>query len=196
MSPCSELKQDQTSITKAPPIDQTPQTEEEGVVTKGEVLKGGLDEDASKDETESVCEEGEVAEDLGDVQQIGEEEDGVRGDSVNGTEEAMRKIGSTENVSTQNGDKVGGCEKVNEGKRAEVDPFEEQGEWTVVGKRKALCHDNKAMSLNRVKRYEGREFQGFKQGNLQTYRGRFVHQPVARPRAPSNRCSVAAQPVL
>ncbi|KAL6956918.1 hypothetical protein U1Q18_040625 [Sarracenia purpurea var. burkii] len=56
----------------------------------------------------------------------------------------------------------GGCEKESEGKRVGVDPFGEQGEWTVVGKRKALGQDKKAMSPNRVKRHEGAHFfEGF-----------------------------------
>ncbi|KAL6988739.1 hypothetical protein U1Q18_014493 [Sarracenia purpurea var. burkii] len=92
---------------------------------------------------------------------------------------------------------VGGCKKESEGKRVEVDPFGEQGKWTVVGKRKVLGQDKRFLGPNRVKRHdEGGEFQGVKQGNSQTYRGRFVHQPDIRHRAPSHRCSVVDHPIL
>ncbi|KAL6991788.1 hypothetical protein U1Q18_009899 [Sarracenia purpurea var. burkii] len=104
-----------------------------------EKLKGGFDEVALK-----VVPESEYDEDAGLK------------------EEATGGIGSAERVLAQNGDKVGGCKKESEGKRVEVDPFGEQGEWTVVGKRKALGQDKKFLGPYRVKRHEGGEFQGVK----------------------------------
>ncbi|KAL6966989.1 hypothetical protein U1Q18_032787 [Sarracenia purpurea var. burkii] len=295
-------------IEDTKPEDKSEKGEE---AVKPENLKGGFDEDALKGDSESEYDEDEVAEVSSDDQQIEDEENVMRGDYVNSTEETTGGIGSVERVSAQNGDKVlgdnyvdmrdgvgsedkkevgklghdvncvslgldtvdsldddilgeghrstacaqkvfdsmskpkswasllarrssgsslsfiepsesdesfghgseecsfnkpakiqedilqeGGCENESEGKRVEVDPFGEQGEWTVVGKRKVLGQDKKALGPNRVKRHEGGEFQGVKQGNSQTYRGRFVHQPVTRHRASSHRCSVVDHPIL